>query len=189
MTETDRLIQGMAEGGDFRIIAAQTTNTVETARSLLDLAPVAADALGRALTGSLLLARLLSKDLKRQYVTLRFEGDGPLGAVIAEANVAGAARGFVENPVPPDTTLDFPHATAESRARIEQRIKEAPPLSTLVEKMPIEDVVTTVLQGCDYKQIDSSFNVPLSYTCQCSRERALAPLALFSDDERQEMID
>ena len=38
--EQDRLIQGMAEGGDFRIIAAQTTHTVETARQLLDLAPV-----------------------------------------------------------------------------------------------------------------------------------------------------
>jgi molecular chaperone Hsp33 len=262
MPENDRLIQGMAEGGDFRIIAAQTTQTVETARSLLDLAPVAADALGRALTGSLLLARLLSKDVQRQYVTLRFEGDGPLGAVIAEANVAGAARGFVENPVPLDATLDvgraigagmlsvvrgappagkpytsqlelsgsgiaqeltrylaiseqissavllgvlnrregvaaaggiviqaFPHATEESRVRIEQRIREAPPLSTLVEKMTIEDVVTTVLQGCDYKQIDPSFNVPLSYTCQCSRERALAPLALFSDDERREMVE
>ena len=58
-----------------------------------------------------------------------------------------------------------------------------------MEKMPIEEVVTTVLQGCNYKQIDPSFNVPLSYTCQCSSERALAPLALFSDDERQEMVD
>jgi molecular chaperone Hsp33 len=263
MNAPDRLILGMAEGGDFRIIAAQTTNTVETARSLLDLAPVAADALGRALTGSLLLARLLAKDVhyRQQYVTLRFEGDGPLGAVIAEANVAGAARGFVENPVPLEAGLDvgraigagilsvvraappagtpytsqvllsgsgiaqelthylanseqissavllgvlnrregvaaaggiviqaFPHATEESIARVEQRIKEAPPLSTLVEKMPIEDVVTTVLQGCNYKQIDPSFNVPLSYTCTCSRERALAPLALFPREELEEMI-
>ena len=263
MNAPDRLIQGMAEGGDFRIIAAQTTNTVETARSLLDLSPVAADALGRALTGSLLLARLLAKDVhhRQQYVTLRFEGDGPLGAVIAEANVGGAARGFVENPVPLEAGLDvgraigtgmlsviraappagmpytsqvllsgsgiaqeltrylanseqissavllgvlnrregvaaaggiviqaFPHATEESIARVEQRIKEAPPLSTLVEKMPIEDVVTTVLQGCNYKQIDPSFNVPLSYTCTCSRERALAPLALFPAEELQEMI-
>ena len=79
----DRLIQGMAGGGDFRILAAQTTNTVETAREILDLSPVAADALGRALTGSLLLARLLDKDVRNQYVTLRFEGNGPLGAVIA----------------------------------------------------------------------------------------------------------
>src|SRR5216110_2925326 len=214
----DRLIQGMAGGGDFRIIAAQTTETVETARELLDLAPVAADALGRALTGSLILARLLDKSLKNQYVTLRFEGDGPLGVVIAEGTVAGAARGYVGNPVPEDETLDvsralgqgmltvirgtppagkpytsqlllsgsgmaqeltryldrseqissavllgvlnrregvaaaggiviqaFPHAAPESITAIEERIKEAPPLSTLVEKMPIEDVVAQVL--------------------------------------------
>lgn len=260
--ERDRLIQGMAEGGDFRIIAAQTTQTVETARQLLDLAPVATDALGRALTGSLLLARLLDKNVKHQYVTLRLEGDGPLGVIIAEANVSGAARGYVANPVPQDTTLDvaraigrglltvvrgtppagrpytsqmtlegsgvaqdltrylagseqinsavllgvlnrrdgvaaaggiviqsFPHASEESIERIEQRIKEAPPLSTLLDKMRIEDVVATVFEGCSYKQIDASFNVPLSYTCSCSPERALAPLALFTPDELREMID
>jgi len=261
MNGPDRLIQGMAGGGDFRILAAQTTETVETARELLDLAPVAADALGRALTGSLILARLLDKALKNQYVTLRFEGDGPLGVVIAEGTVAGHARGYVANRVPTDASLDvphalgrgkltvvrgvppagrpytsqlltsgtgiaqditrylltseqitsavllgvlnrrdgvaaaggvviqaFPHASEESIAAIEARIKEAPPLSTLIEKMPIEDVVATVLHGVDYKQIDPSLDVPLSYTCSCSRERALAPLALFSDAELQEMM-
>jgi len=260
--EQDRLIQGMAESGDFRIIAAQTTKTVETARQLLDLAPVATDALGRALTGSLLLARLLDKNVKHQYVTLRLEGDGPLGVIIAEANVAGAARGYVANPVPQDASLDvaraigrgmltvvrgtppagkpytsqltlegggvaqdltrylagseqissavllgvlnrregvaaaggiivqsFPHASDESIDRIEKHIKEAPPLSTLLDKMPIEDVVATVFEGCSYKQIDSSFNVPLSYSCTCSPERALAPLALFTPDELGEMIE
>ncbi len=260
--EQDRLIQGMAEGGDFRIIAAQTTKTVETARQLLDLAPVATDALGRALTGSLLLARLLDKNVKHQYVTLRLEGDGPLGVIIAEANVAGAARGYVANPVPQGQNLDvakaigrglltvirgtppagkpytsqlelegggvaqdltrylagseqissavllgvlnrrdgvaaaggiviqsFPHASEESIDRIEKKIKEAPPLSTLLDKMPIEHVVATVFDGCSYKQIDPSFNVPLSYSCTCSAERALAPLALFTPDELREMIE
>jgi molecular chaperone Hsp33 len=260
--EQDRLIQGMAEGGDFRIIAAQTTKTVDTARQLLDLAPVATDALGRALTGSLLLARLLDKNVKHQYVTLRLEGDGPLGVIIAEANVTGSARGYVANPVPQDASLDveraigrgmltvvrgtppagkpytsqitlegggvaqdltrylagseqissavllgvlnrregvaaaggiivqsFPHASDESIDRIEQRIKEAPPLSALLHKLPIEDVVATVFEGCSYKQIDSSFNVPLSYSCTCSPERALAPLALFTPNELREMIE
>src|SRR5438128_1674746 len=107
---SDRLIQGMAEGGDFRIIAAQTTNTVETARQILDLAPVATDALGRALTGSLLLARLLDKNVQHQYVTIRLQGDGPLGVIIAEANVSGAVRGWVENPVPTDPSLDVSRA-------------------------------------------------------------------------------
>src|SRR6185295_1905507 len=199
---------------------------------------------------------------RHQYVTLRFEGDGPLGVIIAEGTVTGGARGYVANRAPDDPTLDvgraigrgmltvvrgtppagkpytsqvllngsgvaqelthylagseqiasavllgvlnrrdgvaaaggivvqrFPHASAESIDRIEKRIKEAPPLSTLLDKMRIEDVVATVFHGCHYKQIDSSFNVPLSYSCSCSRERALAPLALFSPDELREMID
>lgn len=258
----DRLIQGMAGNGDLRILAAQTTNTVETAREILDLCPVAADALGRALTGSLLLARLLDKDVRNQYVTLRFEGNGPLGVLIAEANVRGGARGYVGNPIPQDETLDvgraigrgmltvvrgtppvgkpytsqvmlegggiaqeltrylarseqissavllgvfkrregvaaaggiiiqaFPHTSQEAIRVVEERIKKAPPLSTLIEKMPIEHVVATVLEGMDYKQIDESFNVPLSYKCTCSPERALAPLALFSRDDIRQMVD
>jgi len=83
----------------------------------------------------------------------------------------------------------FPHASEESIASIEERIKEAPPLSTLIEKMPIEDVVAQVLRGLDYKQIDPSFNVPLSYSCSCSRERALAPLQFFSRAELSAMIE
>ncbi len=258
----DRLIQGMAGNGDFRILAAQTTNTVETAREILDLSPVAADALGRALTGSLLLARLLDKDVRNQRVTLRFDGNGPLGTLIAEANVSGGARGYVANPVPEDETLDvgraigrgmlsvvrgtppagkpytsqvllegggiaqeithylarseqiasavllgvykrregiaaaggiivqaFPHSSENAIRVIEERIKETPPLSTLIEKMPIEHVVATVFEGMDYKQIDESFNVPLAYKCTCSRERALAPLALFTADEIREMVN
>ncbi|HEV8432729.1 MAG TPA: Hsp33 family molecular chaperone HslO, partial [Thermoanaerobaculia bacterium] len=65
----------------------------------------------------------------------------------------------------------------------------APPLSTIIEKMPIEDVVAQVLHGLDYKQLDPSFNVPLEYRCPCTRERALAPLALFTDDELESMIN
>jgi molecular chaperone Hsp33 len=261
MEQHDRIIQGMAGSGDFRVIAAQTTIAVDTAREILDLSPVAADALGRAMTGSLLLARLLAKDVRNQYVTLRFEGNGPLGVVIADATIAGAVRGYVANPVPEDPLLDvgaaigngkmtvvrgtppegkpytsqlllegtgiaqdltryllgseqiasavllgvlnkrdgvaaaggmviqaFPHASEESITKIEQRIKEAPPLSTLLEKMPIEDVVATVLHGVDYKQIDDGRTIPISYTCSCTRERALAPLALFPREELEEMI-
>ena len=261
MDKNDYLIQGMAGGGDFRVIAAQTTTAVETAREILDLAPVAADALGRVMTGSLLLARLLDKDVRNQYVTLRFEGNGPLGTVIADATVAGAVRGYVANPVPEDPILGveaaigngmltvvrgtppagkpytsqlllagtgvandltrylmrseqiasavllgvlnrrdgvaaaggiviqaFPHASEGSIARLESKIKEAPPLSTLLEKMPIEDVVATVLQGVDYKQIDHGHTVPVAYSCPCSRERALASITLLGQDEIIEMI-
>src|SRR5688500_4246118 len=99
METQDRLIQGMAFDGHFRVIAAQTTTAVETAREILDLAPVATDALGRTMTGALLLARLLDKDVRNQSVTLRFDGDGPLGTVIADGTNVGHVRGFVANPV------------------------------------------------------------------------------------------
>lgn len=258
----DRIIQGMALGGHFRVIAAQTTTAVETAREILDLAPVAADALGRVMTGALLLARLLDKDMRNQHVTLRFEGDGPLGIVIADGTVGGHVRGYVENPVPVDPALDvetaigngkltviratpplgkpytsqillvgtgvaadltrylmgseqiasavllgvmnrregvasaggvviqaFPHAPEEAIATMERLILDAPPLSTLLDKMEIEDVVATLLHEAGYKQIDAGREVPVSYTCQCSRERALAPLTLLGAEEIQDMID
>jgi len=258
----DRIIQGMAVDGHFRVIAAQTTTAVDTAREILDLSPVAADALGRAMTGALLLSRLLDKDVRNQYVTLRFEGDGPLGTVIADGTNAGHVRGYVANPVPEDPSLDvdtgigngkltiirgtpplgkpytsqlllggtgiatdltryllnseqiasavllgvfnrrdgvasaggivvqaFPHATDAAIAKIEARIKEAPPLSTLLEKMEIEDVVATVFHGVGYKQIDAGHTVPVSYTCQCTRERALAGVSFLGQDEIEEIID
>jgi molecular chaperone Hsp33 len=110
METPDRIIQGMAVDGHFRVIAAQTTTAVETAREILDLAPVAAEALGRAMTGALLLARLLDKDVRNQFVSLRFEGNGPLGTVIGDGTVAGNVRGYVANPVPQDPMLDVESA-------------------------------------------------------------------------------
>ena len=262
METPDRIIQGMAVEGHFRVIAAQTTTAVETAREILDLAPVAAEALGRSMTGALLLARLLDKDLRNQYVTLRFEGNGPLGIVIADGTNSGNVRGYVANPIPQDPALDvesaigngsltvirgtppegkpyssqmllagdgiandltrylmnseqiasavllgvrnrrdgvaaaggmiiqaFPHASEEAISTIEKCIREAPPLSTLLETMTIEQAVATVLKDANYKQIDEGNTVPVQYACQCTRERALAPIALFEENEIQDMIE
>jgi molecular chaperone Hsp33 len=83
----------------------------------------------------------------------------------------------------------FPHASEESIAKLERKIGEAPPLSTLLEKMPIEDVVATVLQGVDYKQIDHGHTVPVAYPCPCSRERALASIPLLGKDEIIDIIN
>jgi molecular chaperone Hsp33 len=98
MEQNDRLIQGMAGQGNFRIIAAQTTQTVEVVRLRIDASPIATDALGRAMTAAVILARLLEKSVRNQRVTLRFEGGGPLGLVIAEGGVDGSVRGYVNDP-------------------------------------------------------------------------------------------
>jgi molecular chaperone Hsp33 len=260
--QNDRLIQGMAWGGDFRILAAQTTQAVEEARLRSDLSPVATAAIGRAMTGAVLLARLLDKAMRQQRVTLRFNGDGPLGSIIAEGSVAGTVRGFVSNPHVDDHLVNvgaavgsrgvltvvrgtppqgkpytsqvslvsgeiakdlahylahseqiasavllgvmirpagvdaagglivqaFPHASEAAIETMEKRIREAPPFSTLLDRMTIEEAVQEVLRGSDYKLLDPSFNMPIRYSCSCTRERALKQFAFLPLTELSEII-
>jgi len=137
---------------------------------------------GTPYTSQILLAGTgIATDLTRYLMRSEQIASAVLLGVLNRRDGVAAAGGIV--------IQAFPHATEESIAMIEQRIKDAPPLSTLLEKMPIEDVVATVLHGVEYKQIDAGYTVPVSYRCQCSRERALAPLTLLGPDEIFEMID
>ena len=104
------LLRGLAARGSVRVVAADTTALVEIARARHDTLPTATAALGRTLTGGLLLSHVLLKN-PQDRVTLRLRGDGPLGGVIAEAGLDGAVRGYVTNPhvhlpLRPDGKLD-----------------------------------------------------------------------------------
>jgi molecular chaperone Hsp33 len=91
----DTLIHGTAAGGTVRCMAAVTTNTVAEAARRHDLWPTVAAALGRTLTGTLLLGSSL-KELDR--LTVQIVSDGPIGGITAEANARGQVRGYVRNP-------------------------------------------------------------------------------------------
>ncbi|HEX5081584.1 MAG TPA: Hsp33 family molecular chaperone HslO [Blastocatellia bacterium] len=91
----DHLIQATAEDATIRLIAALTTNLVAEACDRHRTAPTASAALGRTLTGALLLGSAY-KDL--EYITLRFDCDGPVGGIVAEASARGTVRGYVRNP-------------------------------------------------------------------------------------------
>jgi molecular chaperone Hsp33 len=255
-------VLGMAGGGDFRVIAAQTAASLEHARLRCDLSPVAAAALGRALTSAVLLARLLDKHVPEQHVSLRLEGGGPLGGVIAEATIDGRIRGCVGNPQYEDTACDvglaigsggnltvvrkspplmrpytsqvrlvsgevardvahylatseqiptalmlgvlnrpagvascggiviqaFPHTTTKAIEAMEKAILEAPPLSSLLDEMPLQGAVARVLGSVGYKPLDPSFDIPIEYHCGCSREKALRMYRYFPPQELGEMI-
>ncbi len=97
----DRLARALAHGGTVRALAAVTTDLVEEARGRHGTAPTATAALGRALTGALLLAATIKRD---ERLSLEFNGDGPLRGVLADATPDGDTRGFVLRPathVPP----------------------------------------------------------------------------------------
>lgn len=91
----DVLIHGTAADGTVRCMAAVTTNLVAEAARRHDLWPTVAAALGRTLTGTLLLGSSL-KELDR--LTVQIVCDGPVGGITAEANSRGEVRGYVRNP-------------------------------------------------------------------------------------------
>ena len=91
------LLRGVAAAGGVRVVAADTTQLVEDARVRHDTSPTATAALGRTLTGALLLSHVLLKN-PQDRVTLRLRGDGPLGGVIADAGLDGAVRGYANHP-------------------------------------------------------------------------------------------
>jgi molecular chaperone Hsp33 len=91
------LLRGVAAGGTLRVIAADTTDLVAEALGRHDAAMTAGAALGRTLTASLLLSHVLLKD-HRDRVTVKIDGGGPLGGVIADAGLDGTVRGYARQP-------------------------------------------------------------------------------------------
>lgn len=91
----DYIVRAVADDGSFRIFAARTTNAVEEARARHNCWPVAAAALGRTMTGALLLGVNMKGE---DTLTVRILGDGPLGAILVTANAKGEVRGYVQEP-------------------------------------------------------------------------------------------
>ena len=82
-----------AEG--LRLSIAVTTDTVEEARVRHDLWPVATAAIGRTMTGAILMASDFKND---ENVSIRLRGDGPLGIVHVDAFSNNTVRGYVDHP-------------------------------------------------------------------------------------------
>ncbi|HWQ34752.1 MAG TPA: Hsp33 family molecular chaperone HslO [Blastocatellia bacterium] len=95
MTQNDHLIQALAADATVRAIGAVTTGLADEAAKRHGTSRTAAAALGRALTGALMLGRTF-KDLER--ITLQFRGDGPVGGITVEASSHGTVRGYLKNP-------------------------------------------------------------------------------------------
>lgn len=79
----------------IRIAAVDSTAVVAEMQKLQNTLPLPTVAVGRAMTGALLMASHLKEG---QRVGLYFKGDGPLAAVYAEASFEGDVRGY--SPVP-----------------------------------------------------------------------------------------
>lgn len=92
---SDYLVKALAFNGEIRAMAVRTTETVKEAQERHDTWRAATAALGRTMTGSLLLGAMHKNDEK---ITVKIQGDGPLGAIVVDADSKGNVKGYVKNP-------------------------------------------------------------------------------------------
>ncbi len=94
----DRIVTASAAHGTVSLVAGITTGLVRQARERHDLAPTASAAVGRLLTAVALLGASLKG---RERLTLQVVGDGPIGAITADAWSTGVhaigARAYARN--------------------------------------------------------------------------------------------
>ena len=92
----DYMIRATAADGQIRAFAATTKEMVETAKNAHNTSPIATAALGRLMTA----AAMMGSDLKGEgeLLTLRIDGDGPIGGLLVTADGKGDVKGYAFNP-------------------------------------------------------------------------------------------
>lgn len=93
----DKLIRCISTDGTLVMMAADTTDMAEKAQQIHKTSAVTSAALGRLLTASSLMGSMLKGD--NDSITLRLNGGGPAGTIMAISDSHGNARGYVTNPV------------------------------------------------------------------------------------------
>jgi molecular chaperone Hsp33 len=96
MIARDYLLKAMDKDKQVRVTIAHTTALVEEARRRHNTSATASAALGRVLTAAL----IMGSDLKNEKdaLTLRVNGDGIAGPIVASVDSVGHGRAFISNP-------------------------------------------------------------------------------------------
>ena len=95
----DHIVRGEALGGLVKCSAIRTTAACETARLLHDTSPAATAALGRFITGSLLISESMKRPTDTQTTIIRC--DGPIGGMTCVTDFGFKCRAYpVENNIP-----------------------------------------------------------------------------------------
>lgn len=92
----DRILRTITSDGSLMASAIQSTDLVYTAQQLHGLSKTATAALGRLLTGASLMGAMLKSD--QASLTLKVNGGGPLGNLVAISTANGDVRGYVDEP-------------------------------------------------------------------------------------------
>lgn len=92
----DKIIRATAGDGFIKMAVIDARDTVERARAIHGLSPTASAALGRSLCAASLMGQAQKEE--KATLTIRINGGGPLGSVVAVSDCGGNVRGYVDEP-------------------------------------------------------------------------------------------
>ena len=121
ITMSDYIVRATAANAQIRAFAATTRDLVETARKAHDTSPVVSAALGRLMTGGVMMGAMLKGD--KDLLTLQVSGDGPLKGMTVTADSKGNVKGYANEPqvmLPPNGfgKLDVGGAVGQGLLRV-----------------------------------------------------------------------
>ena len=118
---SDYIVRATAANAQIRAFAATTRDLVETARKAHDTSPVVSAALGRLMTGGVMMGAMLKGD--KDLLTLQVSGDGPLKGMTVTTDSKGNVKGYANEPqvmLPPNGVgkLDVGGAVGQGLLRV-----------------------------------------------------------------------
>lgn len=91
----DYIVRMIAKDAPIKAMAIQGREMVQRAREIHHTSPVATAALGRTLMAASMMGQQIKE--KDGSVTIRINGGGPLGSILAVSDSDGNVRGYVQN--------------------------------------------------------------------------------------------
>ncbi len=92
---SDYLVRGIAFNDQVRIFACRTEDTLNHIGKKLNYFPSALDAVGRVLNVGVMMGSMLKLE---ETVTIKVDGNGPIGKIIVDADAHGHVRAYADNP-------------------------------------------------------------------------------------------
>lgn len=93
---SDYIVRATAADAAVRAFACTTGETVETARQAHQTSPVVTAALGRLLSGGVMMGSMMKGE--RDLLTIQIKGDGPVEGLTVTADSHGKVKGYAEVP-------------------------------------------------------------------------------------------
>lgn len=90
----DYMIRAVAADAQIRAFAITSRDLTETARKAHNTSPIATAALGRAMSGALMMAEMLKGP--RDLLTIQIDSDGPMQGLVVTADNQGRVKGYVK---------------------------------------------------------------------------------------------